>query len=92
MACLAAWLCQSTFCLILFPLIVVYDLFVSLGHGVQSATVLEPLNLAGVEGVGQLDLEGLAILGLDDHGDGLAGGELGGLDVDLLLPSLASLC
>lgn len=58
-------------------------LCVVLGHGVKSATVLEPLDLAGVEGVGQLDLEGLALLGLDDHGEGLANLELGALQVNL---------
>ena len=54
-----------------------------LGHGVEGAAVLEPLNLGLVEGVRQLDLELRAILGVDDHGDGLADGELGGEDVDL---------
>ena len=55
-----------------------------LGHGVQSAAVLEPLNLGLVVRVLELDLEGLAVLGVDDHGDGLANGQLGGEDVDLL--------
>lgn len=55
-----------------------------LGHGVQGTAVLEPLDLASVEGVGQLDVERLAILGLDDQGNGLAGLELGALDVNLL--------
>lgn len=56
----------------------------SLGHGVQGTAVLEPLDLASVEGVGQLNVEGLAILGLDNEGDGLAGCELSALDVNLL--------
>lgn len=60
------------------------NLCILLGHGVQRATVLEPLDLALVEGVRQLDVERLAVLGLDDQGDLAAGGELGGLDVDLL--------
>jgi hypothetical protein len=34
--------------------------------------------------VGELDLEVLAILGVDNHGDGLANSELSALDVDLL--------
>lgn len=55
----------------------------SLGHGVQGAAVLEPLDLTSVESVGQLDVERLAILGLDNQGNGLAGLELGALDVDL---------
>ena len=58
-------------------------LFVVLGHGVQSTAVLEPLDLASIEGVGQLDLEGLAVLGLDDHRKGLADLELGALQVNL---------
>lgn len=56
----------------------------SLGHGVQGTTVLEPLDLASVEGVGQLNVEGFAILGMDNEGDGLAGCELSALDVNLL--------
>lgn len=56
---------------------------VLLGHGVQSAAVLKPLDLTGVEGVGQLDVKGLAVLGLDDKGNGAAGCELSGLDVNL---------
>lgn len=54
-----------------------------LGHGVQGAAVLEPFDLSGIECVGQFDVEGLAILGLDDQGDGLAGRELGAFNVDL---------
>lgn len=56
----------------------------SLGHGVEGGTVLEPLDLGSVEGVGQRDLEGLVtVLGVDNHGDGLSDGELGGEDIDL---------
>lgn len=65
-------------------LCVVHLFGVSLGHGVQGTAVLEPLDLASVEGVGQLDVERLAILGLDNECDGLAGGELSALDVNLL--------
>lgn len=65
-------------------LLYIVNLFsVGLGHGVQGTAVLEPLNLASVEGVGQLDVERLAILGLDNEGDGLAGFELGALNVNL---------
>ena len=57
-----------------------------LGHGVKSAAVLEPLNLALVEGVRKLDLEVLAAIGrVDCHGQRLAGGELGGGQVNLVV-------
>ena len=56
-----------------------------LGHGVEGRAVLEPLNLGLVEGVRELDLEVLAVLGVDLHGDGLANGELSAEDVDLVL-------
>ena len=55
----------------------------SLGHGVEGTAVLEPLNLGLVEGVLELNLVVLAILGVDDHGDGLADSELGAEDVNL---------
>jgi hypothetical protein len=62
----------------------IHHLFLGrLGHRVQGASVLEPLNLRLVEGVVQLDLERLAVLGVDDHGDGLANGQLGAEDIDL---------
>lgn len=54
-----------------------------LGHGVECAAVLEPVDLAGVEGVLQLDLVGLAVLGVHGHDEGLAGLELGAGEVDL---------
>lgn len=50
-------------------------LLLRLGHRVQRASVLKPLDLRLVEGVVQLDLEGLAILGVDRHRKGLANGE-----------------
>lgn len=56
-----------------------------LGHGVEGRAVLEPLNLGLVEGVRELDVEVLAVLGVDTHGDGLANGELSAEDVDLVL-------
>lgn len=59
-------------------------LFVGLGHGVERGAVLEPLDLALVESVGELDVERLAVLWLDDQGDRLAGRELRALDVDLV--------
>ena len=54
-----------------------------LGHGVQGAAVLEPVDLAGVEGVRQGDLENGAVLGVDAQSQGLANSQLGGQDVDL---------
>jgi hypothetical protein len=56
-----------------------------LGHGVERAAVLEPLNLTLVEGVCELDVESLATVGgVDDKSHGLANGELGALEVDLV--------
>lgn len=54
-----------------------------LGHGVQGASVLEPLNLGLVEGLQQLDLKGAALLRVDNHGKGLSNGELGARNVNL---------
>lgn len=59
------------------------------GHGVERRAVLEPLDLGLVEGVAQLNIVGLAILGVDTEGHGLADSELsahqvnrvGGLDL-----------
>jgi hypothetical protein len=56
-----------------------------LGHGVERTAVLEPLDLALVEGVCELDVESLAAVGgVDDKSHGLANGELGALEVDLV--------
>lgn len=61
-------------------------LLARLGHSVEGRAVLEPLDLALVEGVGELDVEGLvAIGGVDNEGDGLADGKLSSLDVDLVV-------
>lgn len=57
-----------------------------LGHGVESAAVLEPFNLALVEGVGKRDLELLAAIGgVDSHGQRLSRGELSGGQVDTVV-------
>ena len=57
-----------------------------LGHGVKGGTVLEPLDLALVKGVRELDVEGLVAVGrVDNECDGLADGELSSLDVDLVV-------
>lgn len=45
-----------------------------LGHSVQCATVLEPFDLSLVECLVKLNLERLAVLGVYDHGQGLANG------------------
>lgn len=59
-----------------------------LSHGVEGAAVLEPLNLALVEGVRERDRERLAAIGgVDGKGDGLAGGELSRGDADLVVGS-----
>lgn len=47
---------------------------VLLGHGVQRATVLEPLNLALVESVRKLNVKGLAVLRVHSKGHWLADG------------------
>lgn len=72
--------------LLSFPFIILrYLLLGGLGHGVEGRTVLEPLNLGLVEGVGQRDLErGAAIGGVDNHGERLANLELGAEKVDLV--------
>jgi hypothetical protein len=57
-----------------------------LSHGVEGRAVLEPLDLALVEGVRELDVKGLVTVGrVNDQGDGLANSELGSLDVDLVV-------
>jgi hypothetical protein len=54
-----------------------------LGHGVECATVLEPLDLALVEGVRERDVESLAAIGgVDNKSHGLAHSKLGDLEVD----------
>ena len=54
-----------------------------LGHRVQRASVLEPLDLGLVEGVVQLDLEGLAVLGVHRHRHRLANGKFRASEVNL---------
>merc|ERR1719487_1488966 len=56
-----------------------------LGHGVEGRAVLEPLDLALVEGVRKLDLVRLAVLGVNLHGHGLANGELSAEKVNLVI-------
>lgn len=54
-----------------------------LGHGVQGASVLEPLNLCLVESLLQLDFERLAVLGVNSHDKRLSNGELSAGNVNL---------
>lgn len=57
-----------------------------LSHGVQCAAVLEPLNLALVEGVRELDVKSLAAIGgVNGKGHGLANGELSAGQVDAVV-------
>lgn len=56
-----------------------------LGHGVEGTAVLEPLKLGLVESVIELDLKVLAVLGVNDHSNGLANGKLGGKNIDLVM-------
>lgn len=58
-----------------------------LGHCVQRASILEPLNLRGIESVCQLDLERIAVLWVYSHGQWLANGEFSGQEVNLRKPS-----
>jgi hypothetical protein len=56
-----------------------------LGHGVEGRAVVEPLDLTGVEGVGEGDVVGGgAVGGVDAEGHGLANGELSAEKVDLV--------
>jgi hypothetical protein len=58
--------------------------FVGLRHGVKSATVLEPLDLRGIEGVRELDIEGIASSGwVDSKGHWLSNGNLGCKKINL---------
>lgn len=58
----------------------------SLSHGVERAAVLEPLNLALVEGVRKLDVKGLAAIGrVNDQSHGLVNSKLSALEVDTVV-------
>jgi len=52
-------------------------MLVCLGHGVECGPVLEPLELALVEGVAQFAVPRLTVLGVNLHGYRLADGEFG---------------
>lgn len=54
-------------------------------HGVQRATVLEPLNLRLVEGVSKLDFPSFAALWMYPHRHRLANGELSAHQVDFVV-------
>jgi hypothetical protein len=57
---------------------------VFLSHCVEGGSVLEPFDLRLVEGLGQLHLEGLAVLGVYTHGQGFADGKLSAQEVYLI--------
>jgi len=54
-------------------------------HGVQRATVLEPLNLRLIEGVSELDFPSFSVLWMYPHRHRLANGEFGAHQVDLVI-------
>lgn len=54
-----------------------------LGHGVQCASVLEPLNLCLVEGLQQLHFKRLAFFGMNNHSKGLSYSKLGAGNINL---------
>lgn len=56
-----------------------------LGHGVEGRAVLEPLDLALVEGVGERDVVGGAVGGVNTEGHGLADGEFSAEQVNLVV-------
>lgn len=58
-----------------------------LGHGVECTAILEPLNLGLVEGVLEFDVECLAVLRVNNHGNRLANCEFGREDVNLFILS-----
>lgn len=58
---------------------------VLLGHGVQGAAVLEPLNLCLIESLLQLDFERLAVLGVNSHDERLSNGELSAGNINLFI-------
>ena len=54
-------------------------------HGVQSAPILKPFNLGGVEGVSKLGFPRRTILGVNSQSDGLTNGNFGAHEVDLVV-------
>lgn len=54
-------------------------------HGVQSTSVLEPLNLSLVECMGELAVPGVAVFGVDSHCDRLSHSQFGAQNVDLVV-------
>jgi len=55
-----------------------------LGHSVKGRSILEPLDLRLIVGVGQFNLEGLTILGVNAHSHGLTHSKLSGEKVNLV--------
>ena len=62
-----------------------HHLGILLGHGVQRATILKPLNLSLVESLREFALPGFTILGVNSHGQWLAHCQLGAHDVDFVV-------
>jgi hypothetical protein len=58
---------------------------VSFGHGVERASVLEPLELASVKGVRELAIPGRSIIGMNLHRNGLADSQFGTHQVNLVV-------
>lgn len=71
--------CSLLFCSKLFRFLVL------LGHGVQGASVLEPLNLCLVESLLQLDFERLAVLGVNSHDERLSNDKLSAGNINLFI-------
>ena len=61
------------------------DLRMGLCHGVQSTSVLEPLNLSLVESMGELAFPGVAVFGVYPHCDGFAYSQFCAQNVDLVV-------
>lgn len=56
-----------------------------LGHGVEGRTVLEPLELLSIEGVLEDAVPGLAVRRVNLHRHRLAHGNVGDMEVDLVV-------
>ena len=55
------------------------------GHRVQGTSILEPLDLGFVEGVGERDIICFTVLGVDTERDGLADSKLSAEEVDSVI-------
>ena len=57
----------------------------NLCHLVECGTSLEPFDLAFIEGVVELDIEFVAVLGMYPHGDGVSNAELSRKEIDTVI-------